>query len=405
MSENTVPVFMHIDMDAFFASVEQHDHPEYRGKPVIVGGLPGDRRAVVSTASYEARRFGVHSAMPLFKAVSLCPNAVFVRGNMKRYSEVSQTIMDIFADYSPTVIQMSIDEAFIDATGTKRLFGPPQVLAAKIKERVMQATGLTVSIGIASTMYVAKIASGFRKPNGLTLIPFGDEEKFMTSLPLEKVWGAGTKTIAHIKNAGIRTTAQLRDKSLASLTTIFGNCTGTFLYNAMRGNKEMKFGDDPQNRSLSAESTYEFDLTDRYTIETALMQLAQTVIWRMHRAGVRSKTVSLKIRYEDFTTVSVQETSDSPVANADDLYERCRRLLQKKYQDGRGIRLLGIACEKVESKDLPSQGELFNSRNEKLSIVEKAIFEMESKNPALKLRKARLIEAEQNTLSHHGRNG
>ena len=170
---------------------------------------------------------------------------------------------------------MSIDEAFIDATGTERLFGPPQVLAAKIKERVMQATGLTVSIGIASTMYVAKIASGFRKPNGLTLIPFGDEEKFMTSLPLEKVWGAGTKTIAHIKNAGIRTTAQLRDKSLASLTTIFGNCTGTFLYNAMRGNKEMKFGDDPQNRSLSAECTEPACVQKQFRLKYVMKTLLQ----------------------------------------------------------------------------------------------------------------------------------
>ena len=157
-------VFIHVDLDAFFASVEQHDHPEYKGKPVIVGGIPGDRRAVVSTASYEARKYGVHSALPLAKAVELCPNAIFLRGNHKRYAEVSHKIMSIFKEFSPSVIQMSIDEAFIDLTGTEKLFGPPLEIAKKIKAKVKEQTGLTVSVGIASTMYVAKIASGYKKP-------------------------------------------------------------------------------------------------------------------------------------------------------------------------------------------------------------------------------------------------
>ncbi|MBQ1661644.1 MAG: DNA polymerase IV, partial [Treponema sp.] len=158
-------VFAHIDLDAFFASVEQLDHPDYRGKPVIVGGLPGDRRAVVSTASYEARKYGVHSAMPLVTAVKLCPNAVFVRGNYARYSEKSQEVMSVFSNYSPTVIQISVDEAFIDLTGTERLFGNPLGVAKKIKAEVKEKTGLTVSVGLAPTMYLAKIASGLNKPD------------------------------------------------------------------------------------------------------------------------------------------------------------------------------------------------------------------------------------------------
>ena len=168
MEKNFDRIFIHVDLDAFFASVEQLDHPEYKGKPVIVGGLPGDRRSVVSTASYEARKYGVHSAMPTFKAVKLCPNGIYVRGNYKRYSDLSKQIMGIFCDFSPTVIQMSIDEAFIDITGTEHLFGTPVEAAKLLKKKVYEATGLTVSVGIASTMYIAKIASGYRKPDGTT---------------------------------------------------------------------------------------------------------------------------------------------------------------------------------------------------------------------------------------------
>ncbi|HBD68388.1 MAG TPA: DNA polymerase IV [Treponema sp.] len=384
-------VFFHIDLDAFFASVEQLDHPEYKGKPVIIGGKPGDRRCVVSTASYEARAFGVHSAMPLVTAVQLCPHAIFLRGNMERYHELSQKVMNIFHNYSPDVRQMSIDEAFLDMTGTERLFGPAENTAQKIKDEVFSQTGLTVSIGVAQTMYISKIASGYKKPDGLTLIAAGTEEDFMCSLPLEKVWGVGTKTLEHIRSAGIRTSKQLHDQKLNNLIALFGNNTGTFLYEAMRGNKDMTFGEEAKNHSISSESTYEFDLTDIYTIESALMQLSQTVLWRMHEENVRSRTVALKIRYEDFTTVSIQETQDIPVRTADDLFERSKKLFEKKYERGRGIRLLGLSVEHVESRDTPFQGQLFDDGNTKKSKVEDAIFSMQKKNPELSLRKARLL--------------
>ena len=175
--------YLHADLDAFFASVEQLDHPEYRGKPVIVGGLPQDKRSVVSTASYEARVFGVHSAMPVARAYQLCPQGIFVHGRMKRYSELSFQIMQIFSDFSPDVQQMSIDEAFIDLTGTEKLFGPPQETARRIKERVKKETGLTVSIGLAPTKYLAKLASDMQKPDGFYMIEEGTEESFMLNLP------------------------------------------------------------------------------------------------------------------------------------------------------------------------------------------------------------------------------
>ena len=384
-------VFFHVDLDAFFASVEQLEHKEYRGHPVIVGGMPGDRRAVVSTASYEARKFGVHSAMPLEKAIKLCPNAIYLRPNFKLYHKKSQQVMDIFSKYSPTVIQISVDEAFLDMTGTERLFGAARDVAIKLKNQILNETGLTVSIGIASTMYIAKIASGLNKPNGLTYVPFGEEERFMLSLPLKKLWSVGDKTQEKLCYAGIRTTKDIYDMSKENLRYMFGNSMGDFLYNAVRGNKNLTFGADPKNHSVSSETTFDFDLYDEYTMESFLMELSQNVLFRMYEENVRSSTVALKIRYSDFTTVSIQSTEDSPIANADDIFSRCCRLFEKKYEKGRGVRLLGVSCENTEDKNIPLQGELFDLGNSKKAKVEEAIYNLEQKMQGVKIQKARLL--------------
>ncbi|MBQ3799594.1 MAG: DNA polymerase IV [Treponema sp.] len=383
--------YFHIDLDAFFASVEQLDNPGWKGRPVIVGGLPGDRRAVVSTASYEARKYGVHSAMPLSRAVQLCPNAIFVRGRYRRYQELSARIMAIFGNYSPDMTQMSIDEAFLDMTGTERLFGMPEDAARRIKDDVKKQTGLSVSIGVAGTMYVAKIASGLNKPDGLTVVKAGDETAFMLALPLEKLWGAGGKTQKRLRDSGLFSTADIYGKSETLLQTMFGDSAGSFLYQAVRGNPGMTFGEEARNHSISSECTYDFDLTDRYAIDTALMELSMNVLYRMHKEQVKSRTLALKIRYEDFTTVSVQETGDFSISNADDMFERCRRLFDKKYERGRGIRLLGVACEKVYGRDVPDQKSLFDFGDEKKARIEEAIYKMQDKHPEIKIRKARML--------------
>ena len=384
-------VFFHVDLDAFFASVEQLINPEYRGKPVIVGGLPGDRRAVVSTASYEARKYGVHSAMPLSRAVELCPNGIFVRGNMELYHQKSQQVMKVFEEYSPDIIQISVDEAFLDMTGTEKLLGKSEDVAKKLKNQIKETTGLTVSIGIAPTMYLAKIASGLQKPDGLTVVKPGEEELFMLSLPLEKLWGAGQKTLEHLKSSGLTTTKSIYQKSLTLLITIFGNSTGTFLYNAVRGNKDLVFGGESKNRSLSAESTYEFDLFDRYVIDTALLNLCYTVNFRMRTEEVHSRTLSLKLIYEDFTTVSIQQTFDRAVMNVDEMFEKAKYLFNKKYEIGRGIRLLGVSMENLESNDKPIQKDLFDFGETKKAKVEEAILNMTNKKPEIKIKKARQL--------------
>ncbi len=378
-------------MDAFFASVEQLDHPEYRGKPVIVGGLPGDRRSVVSTASYEARKFGVHSAMPTFQALKLCPHGIFVRGRMSRYHEKSEEVMAIFKNYSPDIQQISVDEAFIDLTGTERLFGDPFKTAKKLKAEVLEKTGLTVSVGLASTKYCAKIASGLQKPDGLTAVPFGGETDFMLSLPITKVWGAGNKTLQKLENYGIRTTRDIYNRSEKLLQSLFGKAAGTFLYNSVRGNAGADFRAEPKSRSISAENTYEYDLTTPEIIETALLSLCYTVMFRSLREKVRSTSVALKIRYEDFSTVSVQSTSERYVSSVDDLFERAKALLEKKRDSNLGIRLLGVGMYNLEDEKSPRQQELFDFGEEKKRRLENAILKAQEKDPALKITKARLL--------------
>lgn len=384
-------VFLHVDLDAFFASVEQLDHPEWRGKPVIVGGKPGDRRAVVSTASYEARKFGVHSAMPLFQAVRLCPNGIYVRGRMERYHEKSQEVMAIFRNYSPDVQQMSVDEAFVDLTGTERLFGDPVETARKIKQEVREKTGLTVSVGMASSKYLAKIASGLKKPDGLYAIPPGDEEKFMLNLPLEKVWGIGKKSLTRLYDAGLRTTREIHRHSLSFLTGIMGQAGGTFLYNTVRGLENDTFT-PAKTHSISSENTYSFDLTDKYAIDTALLELCYTVMFRLLREKMRSHSLGIKIRYDDFSTVSIQETGDRDFSSVDDMFERAKNLFSKKYEPGRGIRLLGVAAQNLENSATPHQGDLFDFGEGKKRKVEEAILKHLEKNPAVKITKARMLK-------------
>lgn len=390
-------VYLHVDMDAFFASVEQLDNPYYRGKPVVVGGLPGDERSVVSTASYEARAFGVHSAMPVSRAVRLCPQAIFVRPRMERYREKSREIMRILSQYSPTVIQMSIDEALVDLTGMEKLLGPPVKVARKVKSEIFEKTRLTVSVGLASTQYIAKIASGMRKPNGFFVVPRGKEEDFMLSIPLEKLWGAGEKTLAKIRAAGFSSISALNKATLQSLQSNFGKACGKFLYNASHGIEDENMGAEPESHSVSAERTFPADLTDRDAIDSRLLEIAQDVMYRLYDAGQTGRTVCVKIRYGDFSTVSVQSTHDEYVSSTDDLFDRAKRLFWSKMKQEKSVRLIGIGVQNVEDEK-KLQGELFDLGSEKKKKLDRVIFEMEKKNPSLKIMKARLLKPSQKSF-------
>jgi len=381
--------FIHADLDAFYASVEQLDHPEYRGKPVIVGGLPGDRRSVVSAASYEARKYGVHSAMPTVQAYKLCPEGIFVRGRMDRYHEKSAEIMAIFKDFSPDVEQLSIDEAFLDITGTEKLFGPPENTAKKLKESVREKTGLTVSIGIAANKYIAKIASGMSKPDGLFIIVPGEEEKFMRSLPAGKIWGAGEKTQSIFKKHSLKTCDDIYHLSQKTLSSMFGNALGIFLYRAVRGEGAETFDRERGSHSMSAERTFAYDLYDEFVIESALLDICETLIFRLLSGQVESATISLKIRYSDFSTETFRETFQEPVLTLNDFYRHVLDLFHRKYQRNRGIRLIGAGLINLNKSNSLHQGDLFSQEKDKERRLEESILKINTKHPGAALRRGR----------------
>lgn len=379
--------FLHADIDAFFASVEQISHPELRGKPVIIGGT--NNRGVVSTASYEARKFGVHSAMPIAKAKQLCPEGIFLPVRMREYERISNEIMELLFSASPDVIQISIDEACIDVTGTEKLFGSFEKLGFMLKEKIKAKTGLTISIGAARNQYIAKLASEIKKPDGFFLVPDGEEANFVKTLPLEKLWGIGPATLSKIKSCGIFTTAELAEKNISWLTTMFGPSLGNFLFNASHGNEIEIFSKKVFEHSISSEKTFSRDSADRFALETALLELCHTIVFRMRREKKTSKTICIKIRYADFETVSMQKKFPSEITSIEDLFEKVKMLFEKKCEAHRAVRLLGISVENVSDETQSAQAELFETSKSKQSKVEKAIIELQEKHPKAKIHKAR----------------
>lgn len=392
-------IFLHVDLDAFYASVEQLDNPELKGKPVIVGG--SDRRSVVSTASYEARARGVHSAMPIFMAKRICPDGFYLSVRMKRYEEKSKEVMAIFGNYSPDVQQISIDEAFIDLTGTERLFGDPKETAKRLKKEVLEKTGLTVSIGMASTKYVAKIASGMKKPDGFFVVEEGEEEEFMLSLPLEKVWGIGEKTRLKLQSKGLRSVREIHSLSLMNLKRIFGESGGEFLYNAVRGMEYVNFNKEAKSHSISSETTFEFDLRAKEEIDREIKQICRTVMLRARSENALSNTVCVKIRFGDFFTITARETFQSEVKSIEDLFEKSSALFWRKFIPQKGLRLLGVALQNVYDES-ERELSLFDTEERSAeSRIEKTIGELERKFPNLRIGTAADIEASREKNSQY----
>jgi len=353
-------VFMHIDMDAFFAAVEASDHPAWRGKPVIVGADPreGKGRGVVSTASYEARRFGVHSAMPISRAFRLCPDGIYVRPRMGRYQEVSDRIMAIFERFTPRIQPISLDEAFLDASGCERLFGAPERMALRIKEAVISETRLTCSVGLSRVKSVAKIASDFRKPDGLTVVPPGTERDFLAPLPVRKLWGVGPKAAAVLEREGIRTAGDIQTASVERMKALFGRAAGEHYWNMANAVDPREVTDDEESKSISHETTFHADVQDEDTLNRTLLWLADKVASRMRRHGLRCRTVTLKYRTESFRTFTRRRSLADPVADTASLYEAARSLMATLKGTSAKVRLLGIAASGLEA-DKGVQGVLF----------------------------------------------
>jgi DNA polymerase-4 len=388
-------VFFHADIDAFFAAVEQADNPELKGKPVIIGALPG-KRGVVSACSYEARALGVRSAMPISKAYKKCPHGVYLPVRMERYAQMSGVVMDVLQNFTPNLRQISIDEAFLDMTGTEKLFGPPLEAARNLKTRVKRQTGLTISIGIAGNRYLAKIASDFRKPDGLCQIEHGNEEHFMRELPLKALWGLGEKTLARLLDYNITTIGMLQSLSLHTLASMCGKAMGNFLFNACRGIDPGIFREQTKSRSVSSEVTFDLDRKDVEGLKRTVLYLAQEVMFRLIHHNYRAKTVSLKIRTADFVTSAAQVTLKHWINSSEELYEVACTLLKKKWNEKEPVRLVGVGAANIEQGDFLHQPGLFENEENKKNKVEQAVYNIKRKLGKITLTKANLLTHNKN---------
>lgn len=370
------PLFFHVDLDAFFASVEILDNPKLKGKPLIIGH-PGPR-SVVSTCSYEARKYGVHSAMPMVTALKLCPKAIVIRGNMKRYSEMSHKVMSILSSYAPKMIQASIDEAYLDMTGCEKIYGDAVSSAKNLKERIKSQTGLTASIGVGSSKFIAKLASDYRKPDGLTVVPYGLEQDFVDAVGLNKLWGIGKATLENLHKHHIYTTEELRSLSQNQLASFFGSSLGEYLYKIVRGIDPGIYSGESKSHSISSERTFYPDLFDQDAIDAFLLELSQEVMFRSMQEKVIAKTIGLKLRYASFKTYTLQSTPDRGIYTTKDVYEEVKMLFKKKHT-GEGIRLLGVGLYSLYSGEEQEQPELFSSNKERERKLEKVILSLNLK--------------------------
>jgi DNA polymerase-4 len=357
---------LHVDMDAFFVSVELLERPELRGKPVIVGGRP-DQRGVVSAASYEARKFGVHSAMPLRTAGRLCPHAVFLDGNHAKYSQWSDRIAAILAQFSPIVEMVSIDEAYLDLAGTERLHGPPLAAADKLLRAITRATGLPCSAGLAATRLVAKVSSDQAKPRGLLFVAPGQEALFLAPLSVRKIPGIGEVTERALRALGIETVEQLAAFPQEKLETIFGQW-GTALYRKARGGDSYEFLIDAEPKSISQNHTFNEDTSDVAEMDAMLSHLSQKACKRLRETGLAARTLTLTIRYAGFETHTRSLTLPDPVRLDVDIFAAFQRLFREHRDKRRKVRLLGVSLTNLshgsEQLDL-----LEAARREKLEKV------------------------------------
>jgi DNA polymerase-4 len=344
-------------MDAFYASVEQLDRPELKGKPVIVGG--SRKRGVVSAASYEAREFKIHSAMPIAQAMDRCPHGVFLPVRMKRYRQISDRIFAIYQRFTPLVEPLSLDEAFLDVTGSNRLFGAAEDIASQIKKLVFQETGLTVSAGVASSKLVAKIASDANKPDGLTIVPPGHEQDFLAPMPIKNLWGVGRKTQQELSLLGVRSIGDILKIPPELLENKFGK-HGKSLYYKAKGIDKRVVETISERKSVGHEVTFDTDLADNKIIHRELLEMADQVAKRLRSKKLHGRTVTLKVKYHDFKQITRSSTLNQETADSNQIIHEVIRLLEKTAAGKKPVRLLGISVTNLKPLDSMQQPSLFH---------------------------------------------
>ena len=357
---------LHIDMDAFYASIEQLDNPEYKNRPVIVGADPksGKGRGVVAACSYEARKFGVRSALPISRAWKLCPEGVYVRPRMQRYVEVSRQVMEVFRQYTDLVEPLSIDEAFLDITGSIALLGSPEEIAQSIKKEITIATGLTASVGLAPNKFLAKVASDLKKPDGFVIVGEEDVAQFLRDLPIARLWGVGPKTEHRLHEMGFHTIGQIavvpREALVRSLGTL-----GEHLFQLSQGKDDRPVVPNWEPKSISSETTFEEDTADRDLLLRTILELSDHVAARLRKEEYRARKVTLKLRYSSFSTHTKQTSLDRLIQTGEEIAE-VARMLFSRFPMEQKIRLIGVSAGDLHGVDKdPRQLPLFGQSAEK----------------------------------------
>ena len=363
---------LHVDMDAFFTSVEQRDRPELLGKPVVVGA-PADKRGVVAAASYEARKFGVHSAMPSRTAFRLCPQAVFLRGDHAKYSRESERVMTVLRQFTPLVEQVSVDEAYLDVTASLRLFGAGEQIAQEIKRRIHETTGLTASVGVAPNKFLAKLASDMRKPDGLMVITDADKLDMLRPLPIGRIAGIGKKTEPVFHEIGIHTIGDLQRFPIETLRVRFGVWADEIKARAL-GEDDRPVEPYGEAKSISNEATFEKDVSEMKTLERTVWELADEVGRRLRAEGVRARTVQLKLRWSDFTTLTRRMTLPEATDDEGQIAEVAIQLMRRELKEPRPVRLIGVGGQNLlrspKQLDLLDRG---SNRRDDLNRVADAV--------------------------------
>ncbi|MGB8020715.1 MAG: DNA polymerase IV [Candidatus Nanopelagicales bacterium] len=336
---------LHVDMDAFFASVEVARRPELRGKPMIVGGVGS--RGVVVAATYEARRYGIHSAMPMSRALRLAPDVIVVPPDHRHYAEVSASVMELFTSITPFVEPLSLDEAFLDVGGARLTHGPPRRIAESIRAQVFDEQGITCSVGVASTKFVAKLASTQCKPDGLLVVPQDQVVAFLHPMPVGALWGVGERTEEQLHRLGLRTVADIAHTPRATLVRALGQAAGNHLAELAWGRDDRSVTTHERDRSMGAEGTFARDVDDPEVILAELLRLSEKVGARMRRAGYSGTTVSIKVRFADFTTITRSRKLKVPTCVSRDLYHEARALYLGLHLDRARIRLVGVRMEGI----------------------------------------------------------
>ena len=381
---------LHIDMDAFFASVEQRDCEEYRGRPVIVGGL--GPRGVVSTASYEARKFGVHSAQAMAIARRRCPDAVFLHPDHARYSAVSRQIFSILSRFSPVIEKLSIDEGFLDLSGMERLMKNPRAYGEAIKRAVHEETGLTASVGIAPNKFLAKLASDLEKPDGLVIIRPGDAEKTLAPLPVSRIFGVGKKTEARLAAMGFRTIGQLAAADRQKLAGALGERMAAQLLALAHGQDDRPVEPVRAAQSIGREETFNEDIRRREDAERILLALSEEVGWRLRREGLSARTITMKLRLASFNTLTRSRTFPDPLSYDEDIFAAAQTLFREfPLTPGQGIRLLGVSASGLATD---AEVSLFDD-HEKKDRLYTAIDSLKGRFGETILTRAALVEQKQ----------